>query len=147
MSRLFWLHDECLRQPQGLSANDRWVYVWDNGYLSHQAWSLKRQVFIYETLCEMAQQGCELYQGNTLEVLVELKQTGVELITQAPLDPILTSLVDSLKQGLPDLVLNTPPVLVDYPSKHTPKRFFQYWKKVEKPLLASRQASTHQRVR
>jgi hypothetical protein len=147
MNRVFWLHDECLRQPAGLSSTDRWVYVWDDAYFNHQAWSLKRQVFIYETLCELAHQGCEVYQGSTLEVLMMLKQSGLDVMTQAPQDPVLQSLVDSIKQELADLVLTPPPALVDYPTQVAPKRFFQYWKKVETSLLGDSQPSTHHRVR
>jgi len=147
MSRVFWLHDEGLTQPQALGATDRWVYFWDLAYFDNQAWSLKRQVFIYETLCELAQQGCEVYQGDTIEGLVALRQSGFELVTQTPQDPVLRGLVDILVQRVPDLVLKSAPRLVDSSKPLAPKRFFHYWKKVEKTLLGEVQPTTHHRVR
>ncbi|WFE68936.1 hypothetical protein P8S54_01165 [Thiomicrospira sp. R3] len=147
MARLFWLHDECLTRPRDLNPEDRWVYIWDQTYFNKQAWSLKRQVFVYETLCELADLGCEVYQADILEGLHRLLEQGCEeILTPAAQDPILSELIETAQQAIASLQLRSVDewVSIDDPA---PKRFFHYWKKVEKQLLSETQLTTHHRVR
>jgi hypothetical protein len=135
MSRVFWLHDGCLARPMDLQPGERWLYIWDAHYFEQQAWSLKRQVFIYETLCELAQQGCEVYGGATVDGLAEVLAEGDELITYATQDPILQTWINRVCFALPTVRLLPLPGLLTVPQAPPLKRFFHYWKQVEKPLL------------
>lgn len=147
MKRLFWLHDECLRKPADLQPKERWIVIWDTEYFNNQAWSLKRQVFIYETLCALAQQGCEVVHGESVDSLLAFHQQGFDIVTQRAQDPILHALVTRVQQAIPQLTQQQQPGLVDYEDMPPPKRFFHFWNKVETSLLGEKQKSTHHRVR
>lgn len=149
MNRLFWVHDECLRRPVDLAAEDRWIYLWDTAYFNRQAWSFKRQLFIYETLCELAEQGCEIYQADTLAGLAEWLQnhSASQIVTQEASDPMLHQLISQAAQRFEQLQIQSAPGLVTVNFDLAPKRFFHYWKKVEKSLLGEKQKNIHQRVR
>ncbi|MFA6700251.1 MAG: hypothetical protein WCS28_08780 [Thiomicrospira sp.] len=135
MRRVFWLHDACLQRPLDLRVGDRWVYIWDVDYIHQQAWSLKRQVFIYETLCELAQQGCEVYAADTVVGLADLLDEKTELVTYAAQDPILQVLINRVCLAWPNLRLQPIAGLLNLEQAPPLKRFFHYWKRVEKPLL------------
>ncbi|WP_044407902.1 hypothetical protein [Thiomicrospira microaerophila] len=149
MSRLFWLHDECLAKPADCQPADRWVYIWDQAYFNNQAWSAKRLFFIFETLVDLAQQGAEIYQAPTASGLTALvEQHGFEqVITFSANDPVLNQLIVDVQLKIPHLTCMAQPGLVDRDLLKPAKRFFQYWKQVEKPLLGEKLTTTHQRVR
>ncbi|UQB41623.1 hypothetical protein JX580_08040 [Thiomicrospira microaerophila] len=147
MKRVFWLHDESLHRPKMIRPEDRWVFIWDQSYLNSQAWSFKRQVFLFESVTELAQQGCEVYQADTLSALQTLVVgQEIELVVQRAQDPLLQHLIEQVQQQFNPLSLQTPPGLVAL-GEFRPKRFFHYWKQVETSLLGDRQPSTHYRVR
>ncbi|MGC9385477.1 MAG: hypothetical protein ACP5D0_00905 [Hydrogenovibrio sp.] len=147
MSRIFWVHDECLHRPADLAAGDRWVYIWDADYIADQAWSLKRQVFLYETLCALAEQGCEVVGGETVTVMKNTAFQAGDWVTECAQDPVLQALMARAQCVLPRLKILFPPGLVDSSVPLPLRRFFPYWKTVEPLLLGARRTETHHRVR
>lgn len=127
--RIFWLHHLCLRLPS-LAADTQAVFVWDDVLLQQQNYSLKRLVFIYETLCAMP---VTILQGRTANVLASLSPAQV-ITWQAP-DAHLRHVIDDLQhRGVPVQCLDETPFVVlkkDLPLK----RFFQYWSKTQKSAL------------
>ena len=65
---LIWLHEDalCASHPVFSAAPSvcEAVFVWDDAYLQHAHYSLKRLVFLYETLCELP---VTIIRGHTLE--------------------------------------------------------------------------------
>lgn len=127
---LIWLHEESLRimhpacnaAPNGTRA----IYVWDDDYFRQANYSLKRLVFIYETLCELP---IEIIHGNTLEVLRGFGPST--LYVPETNNPLITDIITVLKSALPvQIVENEAFAVVKNPTDF--RRFFHYWKKAEK---------------
>jgi len=127
---LIWLHEEALRMthpifhaaPSGTKA----VYVWDDDYFRRANYSLKRLIFIYETLCELS---VDIIHGNTLAVIQELAPSM--LYIPAANNPLIVSIIDSLKSvAIAQIVADEAFVVMKKPTDF--KRFSQYWNKVEK---------------
>jgi len=133
MSRLMWLHDESLFLPADCQDNDLVVYIWDSHYVDQQQWSLKRQIFIYETLCQLP---VHIFQGESCVVLTELCQQHDlnEIWVQQPLDPILQRLIDSVTTPVFKVTQVPYPQLFSHTSLKPSHRFHAYWKQVA-PLL------------
>jgi hypothetical protein len=127
---LIWLHEEALRishlvfkaAPRGTKA----IYVWDDAYFREADYSLKRLVFIYETLCELP---IEIIWGNTLEVLRELAPSN--LYVPATNNPMIAEMIGDLKIFLPVEIIEDEDFVVIKNSIDF-RRFFQYWKKAQK---------------
>lgn len=124
------LHEEALRithpifkvVPKGTKA----IYIWDDTHFTQANFSLKRLIFIYETLCELP---IEIIQGRTLGVIRELAPST--LIVPSTNNPLIASTIKALKtivsvQIVPDKEF----AVIKNPSNF--HSFFQYWKKIEK---------------
>lgn len=125
---ILWLHDKALRisHPVFLHApkQAKAIFIWDDAYFKRCDYSLKRLVFIYETLCTLP---VEIIQGDTL---TELK-TFVPATVYIPYDYNLY--VQSVLQEFS--ALTEVKVIPDEPfvitsNKANFKRFSKYWKKV-----------------
>ena len=69
--KLLLVHDKALRSGLDIyeaSESFKAVHIWDDEYYRSQRYSLKRLVFIYETLLDLP---LEIIQGNTLDILSE----------------------------------------------------------------------------
>ena len=67
--KLLLVHDKALRSGLDVyeaSESFKAVHIWDDEYYRTQRYSLKRLVFIYETLLELP---LEIIHGNTLDIL------------------------------------------------------------------------------
>lgn len=127
---LIWLHEEALRithpvfkaAPEGTKA----VYVWDDNYFRQANYSLKRLIFIYETLCELP---VDIIHGTTLDVVRELTPSTLYIPTTN--NPLIVTIIDSLKAAFPAAAVEDEAFAnIKKPSEF--RRFFQYWNKVEK---------------
>ena len=127
---LIWLHEEALRithpvfkaAPKGTKA----IYVWDDTYFRQANYSLKRLIFMYETLCELP---VEIIRGNTLEVLRELKP--FTLYVPETNNPLIVKIIHDLKSAMSvQLVEDEAFAIIKNQSDF--RRFFQYWNKAEK---------------
>jgi hypothetical protein len=126
---LILLHEEALRITHPVftvAPNDtKAIYVWDDEYFRRTNYSLKRLVFIYETLCELP---IEIIYGNTLTIVQALAPSTLYLPTTN--NPLLTSLIDTLKL-VASIELVADETFVQIDSNTNFKRFFQYWNKIE----------------
>jgi hypothetical protein len=127
---LIWLHEEALRMthPVFKAAPERTkaIYVWDDGYFRQANHSLKRLIFIYETLCELPVEGIR---GNTLEVVRELAPSTLYL--PATNNPLIAKIINDLKTTVPVQIIEDEAfVVIKNPIEF--RRFFQYWHKAEK---------------
>jgi hypothetical protein len=124
------LHEEALRithpifkvVPEGTKT----IYIWDDSHFARANFSLKRLIFIYETLCELP---IEIIQGQTLSVVRELAPSS--LIVPATNNPLIASTIETLKAIVSVQIVSDKEFSV---TKNTSnfQSFFQYWKKVEK---------------
>ena len=133
MKRLFWLHDESLSVPAAAKRDDLLVFFWHSDYFSQQAWSLKRLVFIYETLCSLP---VTIYAGEPTRLLQALKRehTFSDIMVQRPFDPLLTVQLNQVEQTHP-LNLYNAPSMMDNSQIKPCKRFYAYWQQIEGQLL------------
>ncbi len=134
MKTIYWLHDESLCLPKDFdSANDALIFIWDGDYFAQQGWSLKRLVFIYETLCELP---IEIWHGDTLETLSALMQSKQpsQLSVQEAIDPNLNQLINSVVKAIP-MQLTQRIQWIDETKLKPCKRFYAYWQQVETQCL------------
>jgi hypothetical protein len=127
---LICLHEEALRTshpvfnaaPQGTRA----IFVWDDDYLQKLGYSLKRIVFVYETLCELP---VDIIRGDTVSVIKELGPS--QLYIPESHKPHISSIINSLK------LITTVEIIKDeefikIPDTTDFKRFFKYWSLAER---------------
>ncbi|KUJ71498.1 hypothetical protein [Thiomicrospira sp. WB1] len=143
---LYWLHDEHLAPPDEIEEGDRLVYIWDDTYFDTQAWSFKRLAFVYETLCSLE---CEIFQASTVQAIDELStQSDIStIVTWQAQDPTLSHLIQATQRRHPKLQVRPNAPLVDLQIKPPVKRFFYYWKRVEKMLTGRQNPRTYRRVK
>ena len=131
MSKLIWLHEDCLRATHNLfseAANARAVFIWDDDYLSAMHYGLKRRVFIYETLCALP---VDIVSGPTVECLKNLSVETDEIITGKTPNPALKEIMNVLRQEKKvTAIADEPFVQMDSPPEL--RRFFKYWNKAKK---------------
>lgn len=127
---LIWLHEEALRTshpvfkaaPQGTRA----LFVWDDDYLQNLGYSLKRLVFIYETLCELP---VDIIRGDTLSSVKELAPTRIFIPGSDK--PHIVSMTNVLKT-ITTVEIIKDEELVQLPATMDLRRFFKYWSLAEK---------------
>lgn len=127
---LIWLHEEALRTshpvfkaaPQGTRA----LFVWDDDYLQNLGYSLKRLVFIYETLCELP---VDIIRGDTLSSVKELAPT--RLFIPGSDKPHIVSMTNVLKT-ITTVEIIKDEELAQLPATMDLRRFFKYWSLAEK---------------
>ncbi|MCP9924887.1 hypothetical protein KBY79_06615 [Synechococcus lacustris C3-12m-Tous] len=132
---LLWIHQESLGP-----ANPLWrawpeapgLFVFDRGCIEDGQIGLKRLGFVYESLLELP---LVLRNGDpVLEIQAFAKRCGCDgVLTQAPLDPHLKSIIAALQQQLPVVEVAYEP-FVDLPSPPQLQRFTKFWK-LAAPLL------------
>lgn len=127
---LIVLHDEALRmtQPvfQAAPAEAKAIYVWDDTYFRNANYSLKRLVFIYETLCELP---VDIIAGRTAEVVREFSPSA--LYVPATNNPLIAESMRDLVAIAPVHTIEDEAFVV-FKKPVQFRRFFQYWNKAEK---------------
>jgi hypothetical protein len=127
---LILLHEESLRMthpvfhaaPRGAQV----IYIWDDEYIQRTGYSLKRLIFIYESLSEL---DVEILRGDTQSILEQINPSIVYIPRTN--NPLLLEMIESVHKVLPvELVEDEPFVKLEKPMEY--KRFFQYWGKAEK---------------
>ncbi len=127
---LIWLHEEALRvthpvfraAPEGTRA----IYVWDDEYLRQLDYSLKRLVFMYETLCELP---VEILRGDTVSIIKQIAPSI--LYIPATTKPHIEATISKIKsvanvEMIPDENFVTIAKAADV------RRFFPYWNIAQK---------------
>lgn len=127
---LIVLHEESLRMTHPVfyaaPLGTKVIYIWDDTYVQRCAYSLKRLIFIYETLCAM---DVAILHGDTLNILQEIKPSNVYIPYTN--NPLLLELIDTVRKVFPVQIVTDEPFVVLKKSIES-KRFFQYWSKAEK---------------
>jgi len=133
MTNLIWLHEEALRANHKVfekaEQNCQPIFIWDEFYFRQMDYSFKRLVFIYETLCQLP---CDIYQGETFEVLSALAQSHsatTMYIPQTP-NPALILIAQKLSKSLNVITVPDEPFVV-LDKEPNLRRFFNYWKIAE----------------
>jgi len=144
MADLVWLHEGALRLTHPVFAaggpDAATIFIWDRDRLAASHVSIKRQLFIYETLAEMSESRIlDIHEGRAEEVLPRLAAqagAGRVLVPSSP-DPALRAEIGAIRRAVPDLEIveieETPFVTL----ANTPNlgRFFRYWNKARKSAL------------
>jgi hypothetical protein len=127
---LIWLHEEALRSthpvftaaPKGTKA----IFIWDDEYLRQLDYSLKRLVFIYETLCELP---IDILRGDTVSIIKEIAPSL--LYIPATNKPHIISIVGNLKSVAKVEMIQDENFAIITKSIDL-KRFFPYWNAAQK---------------
>jgi hypothetical protein len=127
---LIWLNEEALRvtHPIFKAAPERTkaIYVWDDGYFRQANYSLKRLIFIYETLCELP---IDIIRGSNAAIVQRFAPST--LYVPATNNPLIVNIIASLEATVPVKVVEDEAfVVIKKPTDFI--RFFQYWNKSEK---------------
>jgi len=76
--QLLYIHDKALGSNHPIfsriNAETKAVFIWDDAYFKQRGYSLKRLVFIYETLCSMP---VDIIYGTTSDVIKTIAPTKI----------------------------------------------------------------------
>jgi hypothetical protein len=126
---LIWLHEDALRATHPVfaaaGAGAEVVHIWDDTYLREADYSLKRLVFLYETLCEL---GIPIVHGDSVAILQEYEASHIFI--PASLNPFIEGVARRVKGKQITFVADEAFVTVSQSREF--RRFFQYWNKAEK---------------
>ena len=131
--QLLYFHDKALGSNHPIfsriNAETKAVFIWDDAYFKQRGYSLKRLVFIYETLCSMP---VDIIYGTTSDVIKTIAPT--KIITSFTADlPIQNIFKDISKQFELEFVYQ--PSFSQIDDSFEFKRFFKYWNKAKKTAL------------
>jgi hypothetical protein len=133
MTHLIIVHEGALRADHPVfaaaGAESRAIFIWDEIYLKRAEYSLKRLVFMYETLCALP---FEVVAGEMGEVIKTLSPT--KIFVPETSNPQLRAWLETASAYAPITWVEDVPFVVLKKSME-PKRFFQYWNKAERSAL------------
>ncbi len=131
-SPVLWIHEDCLnpqapifRQHPGAPA----IFVFDEAYLRREQVSLKRILFLYESLLELP---VEIRRGDIVEQVGAFARQhgGAPIVAMATPDPRLRRYAADLAAQLIE-----PPPFVRLQGRVDLRRFSRYWQKAEAAAL------------
>ena len=127
--KLLLIHDKALRSGLDVyeaSESFKAVHIWDDEYYRSQKYSLKRLVFIYETLLDLP---LEIIHGNTLDILSE--ENSDHIVIPYSGDQVLKTLFSKIEKiKTVQYLFETSFVHLDRAVEF--KRFFKYWNQAKK---------------
>lgn len=131
--QLIYLHDKGLGDNHPIfsrmNAKSKAIFIWDDAFFKERGYSLKRLVFIYETLCTMP---VEIIYGATNDVINNIAPK--KIITPFSADLSIINLISNIsKQFEVEFVYQTAFAQIDDSFEF--KRFFKYWNKAKKTAL------------
>ena len=127
---LVWLHEKALVFNHNILNSDRKkIYIWDDEYFKKRNYSLKKLVFIYETLCEM---DIDIVYGNSLDIIKSFQPDNV--FTIHTVDSEIKKLFSEISQ-LCELIVLGNKNFIDFKENNNITRFFQYWNKAKKKVF------------
>ena len=128
--QLLYIHDKGLGDNQPIfsrmTPDSKALFIWDDAYFKKRNYSLKRLVFIYETLISMP---VEIVHGKTLEIVKEIAPKKV--ITPYTPDLELRLLIREMSREF-ELEFVYPKAFAHIDDKFDFTRFFKYWNKAKK---------------
>jgi hypothetical protein len=127
---IIWLHEDALRitHPvfKAAPADARVIHIWDDAYLQAAGYSLKRLVFIYETLCALP---LDIIRGDMAAVFSD-SNIG-DMYVPSSINPTVQKIIAAVSpEKKVTVVTEEAFVTIAKPRDFT--RFFQYWGKAEK---------------
>lgn len=127
---IIWLHEDALRQShpvfKAAPPNARAIHIWDDAYLQAAGYSLKRLVFIYETLCALP---LDIIRGDMAAVLSDSSIGDIYVPLSS--NPAVEKIIEAVSREKKLTVVEQEAfVTISKPKDFT--RFFQYWGKAEK---------------
>ena len=132
--KVVWLHEKALSVEHAflnqLNPETRLIHVWDDEYYQRRNYSLKRLVFIYETLCDLP---VDIIAGNTVDVFKKLHPRQV--LTPYTADSEVKHLMDKLSEAVPVKMIHDHE-FVDIEKDLNLKRFFRFWNKAKQSALS-----------
>lgn len=144
MADLVWLHEEALRLTHPVfaaaGAGAGVVFVWDVARLAESHVGMKRQLFIYETLAELASsRDLEIYEGQAETVLPQCAAAaGADrILVPASPDPAIRAAIAGLRRAVTgcEIVVVEDTPFASLASQPDLGRFFRYWNKAKKSAL------------
>lgn len=127
------LHEKSLRIPitvvDRLKKDTKVIYVWDDEYYKNRGYSLKRLVFIYETISKLPVQ---ILKGDTAQILTSL--TPKKVLIPFTADTRLTKFSQNLSLSF-NVEIIRDDLFCEGDFSFETKRFFKYWKKAEKTVF------------
>ena len=125
---IVWVHEKALNNSLlGNPKNNKLaLFIWDNSYFKNRAYTFKRLVFIYETLCQMP---VEILKGNTIDVIKSFSPSNIK--TQFTVDTKIREIIQHLSKDH-NIEVIKPVSFVEIPDDLEFKRFFKYWNKAKK---------------
>ena len=124
-----WRHENALGSlPRNTPDPVIAVHIWDDAYYQARGYSLKRLVFIYETLCDAS---IPIIRGPIVPTFASLNAPSI-LIPFTP-DTHLRSITNTLVCAHNATVIHPHP-FVTIPMDQPFKRFFHYWTVAKKIL-------------
>ena len=127
------LHEKSLRIPNTvvglLNKDTKVIYVWDDEYYKNRGYSLKRLVFIYESLCTLPVQ---ILRGNTADILNSFNPKRVFIPFTA--DTGLSRMSEKLSRRF-NVEIIKDDLFCEVNFDFETKRFFKYWKRAEKTVF------------
>ncbi len=127
---LVWLHEDALRlnHPCVAAAGEyaTCVHIWDDAYLRAANYSLKRLVFLYETIAEA---GIDAIRGDSYSMLLQHPAAHV-WIPYSP-NPFIRMVAERL-QAHKRVTIVEDEAFAHLRPGVVPTRFFAYWRQAEK---------------
>ncbi len=124
--RLIWIHEDAmtLDHPVVVAAGDeaKPIFIWDTVRHDHLGYSLKRRMFIYESVLDL---DIPIYAGDTYASLMELS-AGQPIYAADTPDPYVQDMLRRLRETQEVFVIDAP-AFVDIPEGTDTKRFFRFW--------------------
>jgi hypothetical protein len=130
---LIWLHEEALRVTHPVfrtaPSSAQAVFIWDDHYFRELNYSIKRLMFIYESLCELP---VDIIKGDISTVIREISPSVIYV--PAASKPHISNSIAKLKSLATVNIIQDEPFAI-VPHLQTFTRFFPYWKIAEKTAL------------
>ncbi len=134
MADLIWFHEDMLRATHPVfehaGEDATAVFIWDDNYFDMAGYSLKRRVFLYETICHLP---VDIYRGDTAKRIGQLAETALaqKIVTGSTPNPALQQIMQKLSATHElQQVDDEPFVTLEGPADL--KRFFRYWNQARK---------------
>jgi hypothetical protein len=134
MADLIWLHEDMLRatHPVFAHAGDdaTAIFIWDDAYFDVAGYSLKRRVFLYETICQLP---VDIYRGDMMALLGQLAEAAAaqKIYTGTSPNPALQKIMQELSVTHELTQIDDEP-FVTLDRTADLKRFFRYWNQARK---------------
>ena len=128
--QIIWLHEKGLKLTDEIKNHQangtRVIHIWDESYYQKRRYSLKRLIFIYETLAEAE---IEIIKGDTIEIIKTLKADII--LTPKPSDRAIKELCNKIAT-ITNLQTLEETAFASIPEGFKFTRFFKYWNKAQK---------------